>query len=103
MFGFESIVEAFGDLFHVERCTNPDGHVRQCEASFFFNRKRQGLQLLDERLTGLSAMVCAFAASDRLAWFFLYPLPDLCGLVPIQEDDDVFVGKPGDLPVNLSS
>lgn len=51
----------------------------------------------------MPAVESVLAAGGGFAWLAFHPLPDLCGLRRIREDDDVLVRGAGDFALNTAA
>ncbi|NLF73637.1 MAG: hypothetical protein GX575_31750 [Candidatus Anammoximicrobium sp.] len=101
VFGLEPVVESFGDTVHVERRSCSASHVDNRQILLFFQREFDGGQLLDQRFTGLRAVVGVFTAGGGPAHFAFHPLPHLSVPSRVGEDQNVFVNRARDLPFDL--
>jgi len=100
MLRLEPVVEAFGDALDIEAGTNAAGDIHNHEAFLVFEGKRQRLQLLNQGIAGLAAVIRVFAAGEGFAGFAFDPLPDLPRVLRVRENQQVLMDAPGDLALD---
>jgi hypothetical protein len=100
--GFEAIVEAPRDPLNIEGCPGPLRNVNDRQVGLLVERKNQTVELLDQRLAGLAALVDVLAGR-RPGRLPPDPLPDLCCPLVVDVDDEVLMHRPRCLALNLAT
>ena len=96
-------VEPFGDALYVETNASATGHINRYEGFFLDEREGDDFKFLDQRIAGLRLVKCVFATGSRFTRLALHPLPDLCGLCGVGENNQVFMRGLGDLLLNFAA
>ena len=103
MLGLEAVVELLGDLFAVESVPEFPDDARQRQSLLGGEGEGDVVQLLQESVAARAGIVRLLAEGGRSPRLPRQPLPDLCRLLRIGEDQQVLLGQFGQFRVDLAA